>query len=356
VLHEAIQKIVSNYFTDERISNIYQLDDELETILKEAESFPYNVGMYRPDFIFDTNGQPKICEIGCRYPVNGWMFSYYTRLIFDKLLPDNSNNWSELYENDSFISTIANDFDITKPLFYVHDLEGGTEAYQFFNELSKIGFTVKDISSKALNLKDDQLVVNGDVAEQFIIEMDREELKKIKPKIRKALLASKCLNDFRTLILVHDKRILSVLFDENIMSDYLNAHDYQFLQRFLIPSYILDSEEKRIEFINTSQNCLLKQNSGGRGIGIYVKNECSFEAWTSVISNQWSEYMLQEYVTQQEFNLRHNLETKHINIVGMLLCYNHQSFGPGIFRGSSKSIINVHSGGYILPTIIAEES
>ena len=79
VLNDVIKKIVLNYFNDKRIREIYQLDDELESILRLAESRPYQVGMYRPDFIFDKSGQLKICEIGCRYPINGWMLSYYTR-------------------------------------------------------------------------------------------------------------------------------------------------------------------------------------------------------------------------------------------------------------------------------------
>ncbi|SEB37732.1 hypothetical protein SAMN04489761_0278 [Tenacibaculum sp. MAR_2009_124] len=357
LLNEAIQKIVSNYFNDVRIRNIYQLDKGLESILKQAESVPYKVGMYRPDFIFDKNGQPKICEIGCRYPINGWMLSYYTRLIFDKLSTENNMKWIDVYESNQFLTTISKDFNVKKTVYYVHDLEGGTEAYQFFNELANIGFTVKDISPKELTLKNGKLSVNDQIADQFIVEMDREELKQINPKIRQALIESeKCLNDFRTLILVHDKRVLSVLFDDEIMGDYLETEDYNFLKRFLIPSYILDSEEKRNKFIHLNKNCLLKKNSGGRGIGIYVKNECSSETWEKVILNQWKEYMLQEYVDQKVFNIEREGETKNVNMVGMLLCYDNKSYGPGIFRASSKSIINVHSGGYILPTVISKES
>ncbi len=352
LLDTVLQKIVLNYFNDKRIRDIYQLDADLEAILQQAANSPYKVGMYRPDFILDENGQPKICEIGCRYPINGWMFSHYTRRIFDNLAPF-INNWAKFSDQNPLIKTISADFNSNKTLFYIHDLEGGTEAYQFFNELKKQGFIVKDISSKDLEIHQNKLVAKGEPAEQFIIEMDREELKNIKPEIRQALIDSKkCLNDLRTLILVHDKRVLSVLFDEHIMRDYVDEDDYNFLKQFLIPSYILDSEKRRNELINTNTNWLLKKNSGGRGIGIYVKNDCNAETWKNAITNEWQQYMVQEYITQKTVNLTHHKTTKSINIVGMLLCYNGQSFGPGIFRGSSKSIINVHSGGYILPTVI----
>jgi hypothetical protein len=354
VLNDVIKKIVLNYFNDKRIREIYQLDDELESILRLAESKPYQVGMYRPDFVFDQSGQLKICEIGCRYPINGWMLSYYTRQIFNKLLPINEDNNGTLFEQASFVSTISNDLDSSKNLFYVHDLEGGTEAYQFFNELTKQGFSVKDISLKELEITAGKLTVNGATATQFVLEMDREELKKMSPEVLQGLIDSeKCLNDIRTLILVHDKRILSVLYDEQIMRDYIKDEDYDFLKRFLIPSYTLDSEKRRNEVINSASNWVLKKNSGGRGIGIYVKNDCTPETWNNVVSKEWKNYMIQEYVDQKLFDLEQDDKTESINIVGLLLFYNAQSFGPGIFRGSSQSVINVHNGGYVIPSVIS---
>jgi hypothetical protein len=352
VLNDVIKKIVLNYFSDKRIRKIYQLDDELESILRLAESNPYQVGMIRPDFVFDKSGQLKICEIGCRYPINGWMLSAYTRRIFNKLLPSNDNG--NLPEQTSFLSTISKDLDSSKKLFYVHDLEGGTEAYQFFDELKKQGFSVEDISLKDLKITNSKLTVKGETATQFVLEMDREELKKISPEVLQGLIDSKkCLNDIRTLILVHDKRILSVFYDEEIICDYINKEDHDFLKRFLIPSYTLDSEKRRNEVINSISNWVLKKNSGGRGIGIYVKNDCTPETWNNVVSNEWKDYMIQEYVDQKVFELEQDGKTEAINIVGLLLFYNAQSFGPGIFRGSSQSVINVHNGGYVLPSVIS---
>jgi hypothetical protein len=354
LLNTSIKKIVVNYFTDERIKKKYRLDEDLETILRRFEKKPYEVGLYRPDIVLDKNGQSKICEIGCRYPINGWMISYTMNCIMEELASTNNCNWNAIPGQIDFISVLSKDLDDTKPLCYVHDLEGGTEAYQFLSELKKKGFSVIDISPDKLEITKGEFTVNGEIVTQFIIEMDREELKKIKPEILQKLIESeKCLNDLRTLILVHDKRILSVLYDEQIMCDYINSEDYDFLKRFLIPSYTLDSERKRNYLINSTSNWVLKKNSGGRGIGIYVKNDCTPEKWKEVVTKEWKDYMVQEYIDQKIFELEDKDKRESVNIVGMLLCYNAQSFGPGVFRGSSKSIINVHSGGYILPSVVS---
>ncbi len=255
LLNNVIEQIVLNYFHDKRIREVYHLDNELESILRLAESVPYKAGMYRPDLIFDKSGQPKICEIGCRYPINGWMISYYMSLVFNKLAPYVDPNWNFLPEQTAFISAISKDLDASKILFYVHDLEKGTEAYQLFNELSKKGFIIANISPDKLELTNGKLTANKKTAAQFILEMDREELRRIKPNVLKALIESeKCINDVRTIILVHDKRILSILYNEQIMPDYIKDEDYGFLKRFLIKSFTLHSKERRKDLISSKTN------------------------------------------------------------------------------------------------------
>lgn len=351
ILERALHQVVSHYFEDDRIRDIYRLDAELESILQIAAPTPYKVGLYRPDFVIDKNGQSRICEIGCRYPLNGWMLSYYMNLIMDKF---SGPDWQAIPNQTQFVQEISEGLDFTQPLYYVHEDEKGTEAYQFFDELNTHGFAIADISPKKLKVSNGKLTVNGAPVTQLILEMDREELKRINPEVIQALVQSKkCLNDVRSLILVHDKRVLSVLYNQDIMLDYINEEDYNFLRRFLIPSYTLDSEQIRHQIMHSTSNWALKKNSGGRGIDIYVKDDCTTKAWIEVITRESPHYMVQEYVDQKVFELKQNDQTESINIVGMLLCYNDQFFGTGIFRGSSKSVINVHSGGYILPGIIS---
>ena len=85
VLCKAFTAIVFAYFSDERIRQIYQLDQGLEEMLKLAETQPYQPGFYRPDLLYDTHGQAKICEIGARYPLNGWIYSYYQNAVYETL-------------------------------------------------------------------------------------------------------------------------------------------------------------------------------------------------------------------------------------------------------------------------------
>ncbi|WP_430404519.1 hypothetical protein [Fluviicola sp.] len=354
VLNRAFIQIVQHYFSDERIRDIYQLDTELEAILKMAHPYPYQVGMYRPDFVIDLTGQKKICEIGCRYPFNGWMFSYYLNEVIAKLVQPDFDNWSEVFGLNDFLDDYVKTLNPSEPLFWIHDQEKGTEVNYLFRELEKRNIRAESISSSDLYLKEKRMFVGETEAQQFILEMDREELKQIHLSVLESLIASgKCTNDVRSLILVHDKRVLAVLCNKQIMRDYLSETDYAFLSRFLIPSFIPDTEEKRNELIDSTKNRVLKNNSGGRGIGMYVKDDCDPELWSRIVTCEWSKYMVQDYVDQKYFDFCSEGKNEQINVVGLLLCKDGWSYGPGIFRGSTEKVINMHEGrGVFLPCVV----
>ncbi|MCQ6957764.1 hypothetical protein [Mucilaginibacter aquariorum] len=342
VLNRALVNIVSAYFSDERIRAIYDLDEEMEGILRVAAEKPYTVGLYRPDLLQDESGQARICEIGARYPINGWMISYYLNLICrnSEVMP--RKELQAVPGQLEFLQTLYDTFEANQPVILVHDNEKGTEVFNLLNEFDKKGLSSLSASSTDLKLHNGQVTLNNKAVSQFILEMDREELRKFSPDVLHHIIRNGIyFNDVRTLILVHDKRVLAALYDESIMADHLSEEDYLFLRPFLIPTFTLSETAKREEVIHSKQNWLLKQNSGGRGIDIYVKDECTPQAWADVVDNRWPEYMVQQYVQQQQFDY---MQSPGINIVGMLLCYNDRSFGPGLFRGAAGCVVNVHNG------------
>ncbi|QXU40944.1 hypothetical protein [Pedobacter sp. D749] len=352
VLNKALTSVVRAYFSDERIRAIYNFDERLNNILSIANAQPYEVGMYRPDFLQAEDGSIKICEIGARYPINGWMLSYYLNVISE----DSSLPLLEAVPHQrDFINTIFDRFNNREPIVLVHEKEKGTEVFYLLNEFSKQGLNYISASPAQLSCQNGELMLQDKAVNQFILEMDREELRNFDPEVLKLIISKgNYFNDVRTLILVHDKRILAVLYNEVIMRDYLSEEEYLFLRSFLIPTYALHTAEKRIEVSNSSLNWVLKRNSGGRGIDMYVKSDCEAAVWSDIIAKQWPEYMIQQYVPQRWFKYDTGSEKSLINLVGMLLCYNNRSFGPGLFRGSAESVVNVHQGrGVIFPAMMS---
>lgn len=348
VLNKACTSIVLNYFEDERIRKYYQLDDDLETLLKKSNNVAYNQGFYRPDFLYDKNDQPKICEIGARYPLNGWMISYYLQLIKNQASANEDKKENNL---ENLIDDLYNQFIPHQKIVLLHDDEKGTEIFYLQKELK--GLEIELISAKPqdLILSNDSIYINGEPVSQFILEMDREELKKIRPEVLDKLISEQSyFNDIRTLILIHDKRVLAVMYDASIMKDYLSKEDYSFLQKYLIPSFVITESSGCDIFINSEENLILKLNSGGRGIGAYVKKDCTTREWEKIIRENWNKYLIQHFVDQQEFTDIEN--NRQIHLVGMLLCKGDKNYGSGLFRGSDETVVNVHQGRALIYPIL----
>lgn len=343
VLNKACKAIVGNYFSDERIRKKYQLDSELEFLLKKAANKPYNQGFYRPDFLYDLNGQAKICEIGARYPFNGWMLSYYLRLMDFELGVPGTDSSAEHLNLKNLIEDLYHEWAPLGKLALVHDDEKGTEIFHIQAELAKRGLEMISVKPQDLTLVNNSVHAHGQPFSQFILEMDREELKKISSDVMDRLMEQGTYsNDIRTLILIHDKRVLSVMYDAEIMGDCLSEEEYDFLKNYLIPSFVITNPGECDDFIYTEKNLILKLNSGGRGIGACIKSDYAIEEWEKIVRTHWDKYLIQHFVDQKEF---HDAENgRHIHLVGMLLCRDDKTYGSGIFRGSDESVINVHQG------------
>ena len=350
VLNKACKAIVLNYFEDERIRKYYQLDEDLEALLKKCNNQSYNQGFYRPDFLYDKNDQPKICEIGARYPLNGWMISYYLKLIQNQT-NNNEVSGNAVSDLENLVDDLYDQFSTHKKVVLIHDDEKGTEIFYLQKELAKRDIELISAKPQDLLVSNDSIYVNAEPVSQFILEMDREELKKISPDVMDKLVKTNAyFNDIRTLILIHDKRVLAVMYDGQIMKDYLSEEEYHFLQKYLIPSFVITEASGCDDFINGEENLILKLNSGGRGIGAYVKSDCTAQEWSTIIRENWNKYLIQHFVDQKEFKDVEN--NRQIHLVGMLLCKDDKNYGAGLFRGSDESVVNVHQGRALIYTIL----
>lgn len=351
VLADALEKIVRHYAADSRIRAIYDLSDELNSILQEAAAEPYAIGAYRPDFLQAENGQLKICEIGARFPLNGWMISYYMEQVVGSFRFWNTEKPVQLLKH--MPEQFEQIFQKEKVLTLVMKSEKGYEIHWLLDILREKGFRSQICKPEELELVENEIQLNGKTAEQFILEMDRTELSLFRPGVLNQLIHhSRYINDVRTLILVHDKRVLAVLNDETIMRDYLDAGDYEFLRSWLVPAFALNDEALIGKLISTRENWVLKQSSGGRGVGMYIGHETEAAVWEKALRENRGEYMVQEYVKQHNYAVPTGNKTETMHLVGMLLCLNRTLCGPGVFRGSSNEVINVHQGrGVIFPML-----
>ncbi len=342
VLDAALRGIVARYHEDARIRAVYALPPELDELLAFCAAHaaePYRVGFHRPDFVYDREGQPRICEIGARYPLNGWMLS---RAVIDAYASRAGDlGLGVQHEQLRFVDDLCAGYRPGQVVSMVHEREAGTEIFLLARALRERGIEFVQTPPAALADRGGRLFAGDRAIDACILEMDRSELAAIPRDALRLMIERGCyFNDVRTLILVHDKRTLAVLDDEAILADLLAPADRALLRAFLIPSFVIRNVEECEAFVARHEELIAKRSSGGRGIDALVRSECGEERWRARVRAEWRRDMYQRYVEQYPFVVVDG--ERPVHLVGMQLCRDDVSYGAGVFRGSDAKVINVH--------------
>ncbi len=344
-LRRALHAVVERYVHDARIRAIYALPPALEAIVRQADAYPYRIGFHRPDLVFDREGRPRICEIGARFPLNGWILSDASQRVFSaapayarfRAQSAQAGFWDVLHAMHPPGSTVV----------LVHAREPGSEIFRVREVLQRRGANFLQARPEALSVRGGRIVLEQDgrhwVVDRCILEMDRTELTAFAPEVLARLIEDgHYFNDVRTLILVHDKRTLAVLWDEAILRDCVDAETIGTLRPWLIPSWVADTQAARDALLERPGEMIAKRNSGGRGIDAAVRSLCGERAWRDLVRQRSGDYMFQDYLAQRDF--RDPASGRMLHLIGMLLCHDSVCYGAGVFRGSEEAIINVHQG------------
>lgn len=341
-VHAGIHAVVRNFANDERIRARYLLDPQLEAILEEAREQPYAIGMFRPDFVIDESGEFRVCEINARFSANG----YAINAIVDGALAQLTYLPATLRRVEgmrTISETMTRAFRDGRPVDVVLSKESGSEIFLLLRDLHP-----RKVAPAALSLSDDPHVV---------FELDRLELLELAPDVLSRVIRNGSRNDARTLILVHDKRLLSVLSDASIMRDHVDADDCELLARHIIATRPASDVDAHEHALANPAEWVLKPSSGGRGVDVRIGHETPRDEWESRLRGHAHEDTLQRFIAQKRFVIRHldgdELRDAEMNVVGLLPCFEAHVFGPGIFRAGTGSVINVHQQrGEVLPCMV----
>lgn len=136
------------------------------------------------------------------------------------------------------------------------------------------------------------------------------------------------------------------------MSKYISSEKCNRLASYIVPTYLLsDSTVKTIK--SNPKNWVLKKNSAGKGEGMYIGKAIQAAEISTVLNEKKSDYIAQPFIEQPLFPLLNDsgknrnanyAEYQTIYLVGSILSFNNALLGPGIVRGSNKTIVNVAQG------------
>ncbi|CAF1280194.1 unnamed protein product [Rotaria sordida] len=364
-LYKILNLIVKQYnqptYLGEEIRQTFQFNSKIHYILTQLNIYrpDFQIGTYRPDIVFGhgnlfkINGiysfQPKICEINARFPFNGYFLSA------SLCSTDDQNRLSQKYSN--LIETIIklSKFDTTKPMFILKSKEHGYDIHLFQQYWTKkYSQPCLFINPKQLKIENKKLFDNNTnySIEQFIFELHQDEILQLSDEILELFIKNNQLNyinDLRTIFILHDKRLFSLLSNQQFLYALLNNSPDTFIQ-FIPITYVINKIPNYLKnsIINNKQDWCIKPNTAGKGENITMGADVTLDEWIyQLLDSNHEQWIIQQYISCVQY--------KSMNLSGLLLCFNDQCFNIGIIRLSPNKIVNISNRGYFIRPYVHRE-
>lgn len=380
-LYRGIVALVTNWHKDHRLHSGYlNISDRAREVVALVQDRPYSIGSWRPDFLFPRSDVSsfQVCEINARFPFNAFWASHEKNSAHSALGYLEGLPIMPIAELESVPEVFTSVFDSSLSLGILKENGAGWDVYLFvetFNAIAALRHcstsyqasfscaSARMISPSDLRLTEDGNRLCDGVGElsQFALECSQETLLALEPRVLELLLTS-CvyINDIRTILIGHDKRMLAALSDAELMGSYLSPADVALLQKHVVKTYVLGSAPPEVlaDARDNRANYLIKPNGEGKGVGIVFGNDENEtdESWGSHMSDPAkNSFVLQPLVAQREIEVTCRDGPKKMLVVGVLHAFGSAFLGPGIFRASTPEhrIVNVAGGkGIILAAVV----
>ncbi|EAW23663.1 uncharacterized protein NFIA_032270 [Aspergillus fischeri NRRL 181] len=346
-LSAALTNIVQRWVVDEKadLPSRMPLERQEEDLLKwiheitEDELFPAydgHQGNWRPDFLLPANEADgfKVCEINARFPSNGLDLNarVYKALANSETKPPDLDvagdpgrmmaslkalfhpGWPLRFvhnrENNPLIEALMRDLGDMKPRLLTPD-----DLHLVADETSPTGYKLQCVRESA-SPADDQ---DGNLEDvhQIALRLFLDEFASLSPEMQRQL-AFHSNNDIRSILLIHDKRILGILHQE--LNDLVSKHHVltqrqaDLLRKRVVSTIIPGSKE--LEQLTDSyyrgnvskDDFILKPIRSGRGEGIVLGQELSTFEWEAILADMKNAaltpyrtvYIIQPLVEQAE--------------------------------------------------------
>ncbi|KAI9042917.1 uncharacterized protein KD926_004707 [Aspergillus affinis] len=400
----AITDIVERWWTDPNARFSAQ-----QWIDKEHLPYRNQVGSWRPDFLVEdntTDGEVaenfRITEINARFSFNGFMHQAYGQLGL-KNLGVGENGVVPATKPADTLKGMLKLLRLDQPLHLLKGQEPGIDIHMVIDFLHrelgisprlvspadlrilpdpqssskfKLYCVVKNTSplcdsALPLRITDDGMAIEE--VHQIGLELHQHELFGMPTEMLRQI-SLRCFNDMRTILLVHDKRMLGIVKQEipdlrrrgiltpvqaraleNGIADTIIPGSTEL--KDLIRHSILDDRELKNEY-------LLKPIRGGKGAGIIFGDEMSPPKWIGTLARLCSPYPVSgatTYVVQRrvharlyEVVLKPCGELNQYPLIGTYHSVHGQFLGFGIWRSSPQRICAVSNGGSWMCTVMKE--
>ncbi|KAM3526598.1 hypothetical protein MY4038_006731 [Beauveria bassiana] len=399
-LTAAINDIVPRWWrdTEARFPQRMPLAAEEEDLLKwldeqqdlgHVREYSTCQGSWRPDFLIEevraadgTCAESfRVSEINARFCFNGFMHIAYGSAALADMGTERSGLVAAT-DGEQFLDGLLGLFQHDKPLHLLKGEERGMDIQMFVYAVQqRLGTAPRLITPADLRLAPDAhgrttlcCLASPDAAgtllrsaagepveeiHQVGLELRQHELLQLDRDVWRHL-SLRCFNDMRTVLLVHDKRMLGIVLQEldNLVAQgVLTPAQAAALDRGIAHTILPGSPELQTLVTKNKDEYILKPVRGGKGAGIVFGEEMSVDEWRAaverlrrrppVVDDEGGLFVVQRKVEQIRYDvvLKKNGEVGRFPLVGTYHVVNGRYLGIGIWRSSAERICAVSTGG-----------
>ncbi|KAM3453617.1 hypothetical protein MY3296_003648 [Beauveria thailandica] len=367
------------------------LDDQQD--LGHVREYSTCQGSWRPDFLIEevraADGTCaenfRVSEINARFCFNGFMHIAYGSAALADMGTERSGLVTAT-DGAQFLDGLLGLFQHDKPLHLLKGEERGMDIQMFIYAVQqRLGTAPRLITPADLRLAPDAhgrttlcclappaaggtttlRTAAGELVEeihQVGLELRQHELLQLDRDVWRHL-SLRCFNDMRTVLLVHDKRMLGIVLQElgNLVArGALTPLQAAALDRGIAHTVLPGSPELQRLITDKNSNkdeYILKPVRGGKGAGIVFGEEMGVDEWRAAVGrlrrpkpavdDEGGLFVVQRKVEQIRYDvvLKKNGEVGRFPLVGTYHVVNGRYLGIGIWRSSAERICAVSTGG-----------
>jgi hypothetical protein len=274
-----------------------------------------------------------LVEITSRFFGHGIWFNYASVVKAEQFMSTHpSTSWENRYEE---LLTYMRDIIPQGSPIYVLKSSDPTSEIAFYKKFYEYyGHEVTVYEAAEVEAHIDQWSHDAVV----ISALNQEDLLSFKMETLQAMIDARMLNDFRTILLIHDKRFLHLIFVDAFTRQCLTEEETAFLRQHTIPTYLYNEHSEIWEdALIHKDNYILKPYDLGKSVGLYAGVMTDEETWRKSLT---PEAILQPFIHQRTYPCE--WAGKHYDeyVCGMMLCMDDRYFDSGVFRTSSAPVTN----------------
>lgn len=310
-------------------------DHEL-AILDYQCKYPYKLGTYHPDYLISKKGELKFVEITCRFFGHAIWLSYFSDVAADRFMERFPGETRECHYEEMW-RYMAELVPEGKPIFVLKSSDRSSELAHYKAFYERLGHTVtvyeaEEVEPNIETWRDGFLISALNVADINTFSMDTIH----------AMIDARMVNDFRTILLAHDKRFCALIFEDSFTDKCLSKEETEFMRTHTIETYLYGKDADRWEDArHHKDNYILKHYRLGKSVSVYAGTMTSEEEWQTLFDSENLEDMiLQPFMDQRTYLLTWEGTTYDEYICGQMLTVDDECFDSGLVRTSSAPVTN----------------